>query len=46
MSGDIVYEQALQRCISVDIRYILFIIDKYAEAGYLIDEMTIAKSRK
>ena len=46
MSGDIVYEQDLQRCISVDIRYILFIIDKYAEAGYLIDEMTIAESRK
>ena len=46
MSGDIVYEQGLQRCISVDIRYILFIIDKYAEAGYLIDEMTIAESRK
>ena len=46
MSGDIVYEQVLQRCISVDIRYILFIIDKYAEAGYLIDEMTIAESRK
>ena len=46
MSGDIMYEQELQRCISVDIRYILFIIDKYAEAGYLIDEMTIAKTRK
>lgn len=41
MSGDIIYESQLQRCICVDIRYVLFIIDKYAEAGYLLDEMTI-----
>lgn len=43
MSGDIAFEPALQRTISVDIRYILFIVDKYAGAKHLIDEMTIVK---
>lgn len=43
MSGDIIFEPDYQRCISVDIRYILFIIDKYAGAKRLIDEMTIAR---
>ncbi|MDR2026964.1 MAG: S46 family peptidase [Prevotellaceae bacterium] len=43
MSGDIAYETNMQRCINVDIRYTLFIIDKYADAKYLIDEMTIVK---
>ncbi len=43
MSGDIVFEPDLQRCINVDIRYVLFIIDKFAGAKHLIDEMTIAK---
>ncbi len=41
MSGDIAYEPAVQRTISVDIRYVLFIIDKYAGAKNIIDEMTI-----
>jgi hypothetical protein len=41
MSGDIIYEKGKQRTICADIRYILFLIDKYAEAGYLIDEMNI-----
>ena len=43
MSGDIAFEPALQRTISVDIRYVLFIIDKYAGATRLIDEMTIVR---
>lgn len=43
MSGDIAFEPALQRTINVDIRYVLFIIDKYAGAKNLIDEMTIIK---
>jgi hypothetical protein len=43
MSGDIAFEPELQRTISVDIRYVLFIIDKYAGAKNLIDEMTIVK---
>jgi hypothetical protein len=41
MSGDIAFETELQRTISVDIRYTLFIIDKYAGATRLIDEMNI-----
>lgn len=43
MSGDIAFEPALQRTINVDIRYVLFIVDKFAGAGYLLDEMTIVK---
>jgi hypothetical protein len=45
MSGDIVFEEEVQRCINVDIRYVLFIIDKYANASHLIDEMTIVKTK-
>jgi hypothetical protein len=41
MSGDIAFENELQKCINVDIRYILFIIDKFANASHLIEEMTI-----
>ncbi len=41
MSGDIAFEPELQRTISVDIRYVLFIIDKYAGAGHLIKEMVL-----
>ena len=43
MSGDIDFEENMQRCINLDIRYTLFIIDKYAGAKNLIDEMTIIK---
>ena len=45
MSGDIAFEPELQRCINVDIRYTLFIIDKFAGASHLIDEMTIIKNQ-
>jgi hypothetical protein len=41
MSGDIAFEPELQRCIAVDARYILFIIDKFAGATHLIEEMTL-----
>ncbi|MDR0559986.1 MAG: S46 family peptidase [Prevotellaceae bacterium] len=43
LSGDIVFEPELQRCINVDIRYVLFIIDKFADAKHLIEEMTIVE---
>ena len=43
MSSDVMFEPELQRCISVDIRYVLFIIDKFGGAGWLLDEMTIVK---
>ena len=41
MSGDVAFEPDLQRTISVDIRYVLFIIDKFAGAGWLLDELVI-----
>lgn len=43
MSGDVAFEPDLQRTISVDIRYVLFIIDKYAGAQRLIREMKIER---
>jgi len=43
MSSNIVFEPALQRCICVDIRYVLFIIDKYAGATHLINEMKLVQ---
>ena len=43
MSGDIAFEPELQRTINVDIRYVMFIIDKFAGATNLIDEMTIVQ---
>ena len=43
MSSDIMFEPDLQRCINVDIRYVLFIVDKFGGAGWLIDEMDIVK---
>ncbi|MDD2530699.1 MAG: S46 family peptidase [Bacteroidales bacterium] len=43
MSGNIAFNPDLQRCINVDIRYVLFIIDKFAGAQNLINEMKIVK---
>jgi len=43
MSGDIAYEADLQKCINVDIRFVLWVIDKYAGAKHLVDEMTIVQ---
>jgi hypothetical protein len=43
MSGDIAFETTLQRTIGVDIRYVLFIIDKFAGASHLVEEMTLVK---
>ena len=44
MSGDINFEPTLQRTINVDARYVLFVIDKFAGATNLIEELTIVKS--
>ena len=41
MSGDVAFEPELQRTIAVDIRYVLFTIDKFAGARWLLDELTI-----
>ena len=43
MSGDIIFEPELQRCISVDIRYVLFIIEKFGGATNLIEELDIVE---
>ncbi|WP_417265831.1 S46 family peptidase [Brumimicrobium sp.] len=43
MSGDIFFEKDIQRTISCDIRYVLFIIEKYGEAHNLIEEMEIVE---
>jgi hypothetical protein len=43
MSGDLAFEPAIQRTISVDIRFVLWVIDIYAGATHLIDEMTIVE---
>ncbi len=41
LSGDIIFEPNLQRCISVDIRYVLFVMDKVGGASRLIKELVI-----
>lgn len=43
LTGDIAYNSQLQRAACVDIRYVLFVIDKYAGAKHLIDELTIVR---
>ena len=39
LSGDIAFEPNLQRCINVDIRYILFILERYLGGHRLVGEM-------
>ena len=46
MSGDIVFEPNLQRCIGVDIRYVLYMIEKYGKASRLIDELELTEKEK
>ena len=41
MSNDVIYDPNTVRTISVDIRYVLFIIDKFAGAGHLVQEMKV-----
>jgi hypothetical protein len=41
LSGDINFDDNLQRCIALDIRYVLFILEKFGNCKHLIDEMTI-----
>ncbi len=43
MSSDVMFEPDLQRCICVDIHYVLFLIDKVGGAAYLLDEMKIVR---
>lgn len=41
MSSDLNYNPQLQRCIGVDIRYVLFLIDKYGKATHILNEMEL-----
>lgn len=43
LTGDIAFRPSSQRAACVDIRYILFIIDKYAGASHLLREMDIVE---
>ena len=43
MSSDIMFEPDLQRCICVDIRYVLLVMDKLGGAGHLLNEMNIVR---
>jgi hypothetical protein len=41
MGSDVIFDPNVQRCIGVDIRYVLFIIEKYKKATYLIEELNV-----
>jgi hypothetical protein len=41
MSGDLLFETEIQKCIAVDIRYVLFMIDKWGNCQRLLDELLI-----
>ena len=43
MSSDVMFEPDLQRCICVDIRYVLLMLDRFGGAGYLLNEMNLVK---
>ncbi|MBO4536638.1 MAG: S46 family peptidase [Bacteroidales bacterium] len=43
MSSDVMFEPDLQRCICVDIRYVLWMVEKYGGATNLINELTLVK---
>ena len=43
MAGDVIFDPKLQRTINVDVRFVLWVIDTYAGAKHLVDEMTIVK---
>lgn len=43
MSGDIVFDEKYKRTINVDVRYVLFLIDKLGGAPHIVNEMTLVK---
>ena len=43
MSSDVMFEPALQRCICMDIRYVLWLVEKYGKADNIIAELTYVK---
>ena len=45
MAGDVIFDKDLQRTINVDIRYVLWLIDKYSNAKHIVDELTIITTK-
>ncbi|NOT61991.1 MAG: hypothetical protein HOP19_17385, partial [Acidobacteria bacterium] len=45
LGGDYYFDTALNRCLVVDIRYVLFVTEKFAGADYLFKEMTIKRGK-
>jgi hypothetical protein len=43
MAGDVIFDSNLQRTINVDIRYVLWLIEKYSNAKHIVDEMDIVR---
>jgi len=43
MAGDVIFDKKLQRTINVDIRYVLWLIEKYSGAKHIVDEMDITQ---
>ena len=43
MSSDVMFEPDLQRCICVDIRYVLFLVDKLGGASHIVEELELVK---
>ena len=46
MSSDVMFEPDLQRCICVDIRYVLFTVEKIGGAANIISELTLVGNDK
>ena len=45
MAGDVIFDPNLQRTINVDIRYVLWLIDKFSNAKHIVDELTIVANK-
>jgi hypothetical protein len=46
MAGDVIFDTKLQRTINVDIRYVLWLIDKFSNAKHIVDELTIVAKKE
>ncbi len=46
MSGDVAFEPELQRCIGVDVRYVLWVVDKFAECQHIMSELDIVGGKR
>ena len=43
MAGDVIFDKNLQRTINVDIRFVLWTIDKFAGARRIVDELKLVR---